>query len=65
MNTFRRRCSRAFVGEGFYAPFVVDRLLRYGWDAVERFLVRLQVGGAETVEDLEAMSTRLGSTPSV
>lgn len=64
MNTFRRRCSRAFAGGGFYAPFMVDRLLRYGWPAVDRFLVRLQVGGAETVEDLEAMSTRLGGVQS-
>jgi len=64
MNTFRRRCSRAFAGEGFYASFVVDRLLRYGWDAVGRFLVRLQVGGAQTVEDLETMSTRLGGVQS-
>ena len=64
MNTFRRRCSRAFVGEGFYGPFVVDRLLRYGWQAVDRFLIRLQVGGAQTLEDLETMSTRLGGVQS-
>ena len=65
MNTYLKRCSRAFVGEGFYAPFVVDRLLRYGWQAVERFLVRLQVGGAQTLQDLEEMSVRLGGAPSV
>ena len=64
MNTFRKRCSRAFVGEGFYGSFMVDRLVRYGWDAVKRFLVRLQVGGAKTVEDLEAMSARLGGVQS-
>ena len=59
MNTYRKRCSRAFVGDRLYAQFIVDRLLRYGWPAVERFLVRLQVGGAKTLEDLETMTTRL------
>jgi hypothetical protein len=59
MNTYRKRCSRAFAGDQLYAPFIVDRLLRYGWPAVERFLVRLQVGGAKTVQDLEAMTSRL------
>ncbi len=59
MNTYRKRCSRALGGDRPYAQFIVDRLVRYEWPAVERFLVRLQVGGAKTVEDLETMTLRL------
>ena len=59
MNTYRKRCSRALAGDRLYAQFIVDRLLRYEWPAVERFLVRLQVGGAKTVQDLETMTSRL------
>ncbi|MGQ9576769.1 MAG: hypothetical protein ACUVUC_15790 [Thermoguttaceae bacterium] len=60
MNTFRNRCSPRFELRRFYAPFIVNRLIRHGWEAVERFLMRLQVGGADTLEDLETMSLRLG-----
>ncbi len=60
VNTFLDRRSENPASEAFYAPFMVDRLIRHGWEAVERFLVRLQVGGAQTLEDLEVMTSRLG-----
>jgi hypothetical protein len=52
------RCSRALAGDRPYTQFIIDRLLRYEWPAAERFLVRLQVGGAKTVEDLETTTSK-------